>query len=164
MPFFSWGSQKQTSKTLLSYDSWRKRYVREDGGGLYVLYNEDGSSSPKNAVTVSEASGYGSLSSCTLLYPFVLNCTAQCRQLSLRMPTSAICEIEVLGNRLTCQMQPSISTQPSLAVQPLGWQPACTGNAADTLDDHGLGFMHSASRQNIVWGFVLGCPKSAGHA
>lgn len=57
MPLFSWGSNKETKSELLSYDVWRKRYVREDDGALYVLYNKDGSSSPKNAVTVSEAIG-----------------------------------------------------------------------------------------------------------
>ena len=59
MPLFGWETQKQKPKAeLLSYDTWRKRYVREDCSTLYVLYNQDGSSSPENAVTVSEASGY----------------------------------------------------------------------------------------------------------
>lgn len=46
---------------MLTYREWRKKYVRHWEGRLYVAYNDDGSSSPKEAVTVSEAIGWGML-------------------------------------------------------------------------------------------------------
>jgi hypothetical protein len=40
-----------------SYADWRKHYVRTFNGSLYVAYNDDGANLPKDAVTVSEATG-----------------------------------------------------------------------------------------------------------
>lgn len=48
---------------MVSYDDWRHRYVRPYEGGLYVAYNIDGDMAPKDAVTVSEATGYALLAS-----------------------------------------------------------------------------------------------------
>lgn len=42
---------------MMTYREWRKKYVRHWEGRLFVAYNDDGSSSPKEAVTVSEAIG-----------------------------------------------------------------------------------------------------------
>ncbi|KAK9804689.1 hypothetical protein WJX72_000078 [[Myrmecia] bisecta] len=54
------GPQKDKSG-MITYDAWRKKYIRQHEGMLYVAYNADGVSSPKDAVTVSEAIGYGML-------------------------------------------------------------------------------------------------------
>lgn len=43
---------------MLTYKEWRDKYVASDEHGLYVNYNAQGHSQPKDAVTVSEASGY----------------------------------------------------------------------------------------------------------
>lgn len=46
---------------MLTYEQWRDKYVVHCLIGLYVNYNSAGESSPKDAITVSEASGYASL-------------------------------------------------------------------------------------------------------
>lgn len=43
---------------MITYEDWRQRYVRPYEAGLYVAYNLDGDMAPKDAATVSEASGY----------------------------------------------------------------------------------------------------------
>ena len=43
---------------MLDYQAWRGKYVIANEQGLYVNYNAQGYSQPKDAVTVSEASGY----------------------------------------------------------------------------------------------------------
>ena len=53
-----------SNQSMIDYKAWRARYVRDagDGGGLLVAYNQDGSSHPPDAVTVSEAEGWALLS------------------------------------------------------------------------------------------------------
>ena len=55
---------------MMTYTEWRKKYVRQWEGKLYVAYNEDGASHPKEAITVSEATGYspGAVHSCHLYH------------------------------------------------------------------------------------------------
>ncbi|DBA92104.1 TPA: hypothetical protein ACH3X1_015830 [Trebouxia sp. C0004] len=48
---------------MITYAEWRAKYVASDENGLYVNYNAQGLSHPKDAITVSEASGYGLLAS-----------------------------------------------------------------------------------------------------
>ncbi|KAL3157183.1 hypothetical protein ABBQ38_001422 [Trebouxia sp. C0009 RCD-2024] len=48
---------------MITYKEWRKTYVASDVQGLYIKYNAQGHSQPIDAVTVSEASGYGLLAS-----------------------------------------------------------------------------------------------------
>ena len=43
---------------MITYAEWRSKYVASDENGLYVSYNAQGLSQPKDAITVSEASGY----------------------------------------------------------------------------------------------------------
>ena len=42
---------------MITYAEWRAKYVATDENGLYVNYNAQGLSHPKDAITVSEASG-----------------------------------------------------------------------------------------------------------
>lgn len=46
-----------------AYDAWKKRYLRAgcEAGQAYVFYNLEGQGDPKDAITVSEAHGYGML-------------------------------------------------------------------------------------------------------
>ena len=46
------------ASSMITYASWRDKYVEKDEHGLYVNYNAQGLSHPKDAITVSEASGY----------------------------------------------------------------------------------------------------------
>lgn len=50
-------AQDERSEPMITYDEWRAKYVARDKHGLYVNYNAQGHSQPKDAVTVSEASG-----------------------------------------------------------------------------------------------------------
>ena len=47
----------RAGEPMITYDEWREKYVARDELGLYVYYNAQGHSQPKDAVTVSEASG-----------------------------------------------------------------------------------------------------------
>lgn len=42
---------------MITYPEWRAKYVERYENGLYVNYNAQGLSHPKDAITVSEASG-----------------------------------------------------------------------------------------------------------
>lgn len=42
---------------MITYPEWRAKYVERNENGLYVNYNAQGLSHPKDAITVSEASG-----------------------------------------------------------------------------------------------------------
>ena len=42
---------------MITYTEWREKYAAPDENGLYINYNAQGLSQPKDAITVSEASG-----------------------------------------------------------------------------------------------------------
>ena len=42
---------------MITHAVWREKYVESDEHGLFANYNAQGLSHPKDAITVSEASG-----------------------------------------------------------------------------------------------------------